>query len=208
MIKRMIAATCVAVSLLSSAANAQELEAVQLYSQDELIRLINNNQHLTRVVEDRCQLVQDIEARAEIMRVPAYQFLWGDMQAWGVCVDKNAVNGIDYMRQAAAQGLPAALEQLGRYHAQGTLVQEDLPRALIYFREASALGNLSAQLQLAQLFIDGYGSPYDYEDLYHWLYNAITDDPQTHQKIAGYMRDLKSLMHPKAVRNARKRLVD
>ena len=187
---------------------AQQLEAVQVYSQDELIRLINDNQHLTRVVEDRCQLVQDIEARAEIMQVPAYQFLWGDMLAWGVCVDKVPKMGVHYMRQAADQGLPAALEQLGRYHAAGTLVQEDKRRAVIYLREASALGNLNAQIQLAELFIDGYGSPYDFEDLYHWLYNAITDDSRTHQKIASYMQELEALMHPRAVRSARKPLLE
>lgn len=187
---------------------AQELEAVQLYSQDELIRLINNNQHLNQVEQDRCQLVQDIEARADVMRIPAYQFLWGDMLAWGVCVDVNAVQGVYYMRAAADQGLPAALEQLGRYHASGKLVQEDKQRAVMYLREASALGSLKAQLQLAELFIDGYGSPYDFEDLYHWLYNAITSDRSTHQKIAVYMGELEALMHPRAVRNARKPLID
>lgn len=185
---------------------SQELEAVQVYEQDELIRLINNNQHLVRIKEDRCQLVQDIEARADIMRVPAYQFLWGDMLAWGVCVDKDPRSGIYYMRQAANHGLPAALEQLGRYHVEGKLVQEDIPRAVAYLREASALGHLRAQLQLAQLFLDGHGSPYDYEDLYHWLYNAISDDRQVYQQIDTYMNNLEVLMHPKAVRNARRPL--
>lgn len=189
---------------LASNANAQQLEAVQIYSQDELIKMINNNQHLQRVVADRCQLVQDIEARAEVMHLPAYQFLWGDMLAWGVCVDPEPERGVYYMREAAAQGLASALEQLGRYHANGKLVQEDKKRAVIYLREASALGNLKAQLQLAELFIDGYGSPYDFEDLYHWLYNAITSDTRLHQRIAVYMGELESLMHPKAVRNARK----
>lgn len=192
----------------SSTVNGQQLEAVQLYSQDELIKLINKNAHLERVVADRCQLVQDIEARADIMRIPAYQFLWGDMLAWGVCVDQKPVQGIYYMREAAGQGLPAALEQLGRYHANGTLVQEDKKRAVIYLREASALGSLRAQIQLAELFIDGYGSPYDFEDLYHWLYNAVTSDTNMHQKIAIYMRELEYLMHPRAVRTARRPLAD
>ena len=185
---------------------AQQLEAVQLYSQDELITLINQNTHLQRVEEDRCQLVQDIEARADIMHVPAYQFLWGDMLAWGVCVDRDPVQGIYYMKAAANQGLAAALEQLGRYHAAGRLVQEDKKRAVIFLREAAALGNLNAQLQLAELFIDGYGSPYDFEDLYHWLYNAVTGDTSMHQKIAIYMRELEYLMHPRAVKNARRPL--
>lgn len=200
-----IAISCI--QLMAVSAQAQELKAVQLYTQDELIRMINKNEHLDRVVMDRCQLNQDIEAHAEVLNEPAYQFLWGDMLAWGVCVDADPERGVDMMRAAAEQGLPAALEQLGRYYAKGTLVQADKKRAVIYLREASALGNLDAQIRLAELFIDGYGSPYDYEDAYHWLYNAITDDKKVHQHIAECMSKLEALMHPKAVRNAR-RLAD
>ena len=185
---------------------AQEIKAVQLYTQDEMINMINRNEHLNRVVMDRCQLNQDIEARAEVLKVPAYQFLWGDMLAWGVCVDADPERGIDFMRQAADQGMPAALEQLGRYYSKGTLVQQDRKRAVIFLREASALGNLKAQMQLGRLFIDGYGSPYDYQDAYQWLYNAVTADKQTHQTIANYLEQLEKLMHPRAVRAARKPL--
>ena len=188
---------------VGSAVQAQEIKAVQLYTQDELINMINRNEHLDRVVIDRCQLNQDIEARAEVLKVPAYQFLWGDMLAWGVCVEADPERGVDFMRQAADQGLPAALEQLGRYYSKGTLVQQDRKRAVIFLREASALGNLKAQMQLAELFIEGYGSPYDYQDAYQWLYNAVTADKQTHQSIATYLEELEKLMHPRAVRAAR-----
>lgn len=114
----------------------EEVLAVQLYSQDALIKMINENTHLDKVVADRCQLVQDIEARADVLKVPAYQFLWGDMLAWGVCVDAAPARGISYMEDAANQGLPAALEQLGRYYAKGTLVQQDKSRAVVYLRES------------------------------------------------------------------------
>lgn len=184
---------------------AQELEAVQLYSQDELIELINNNQHLQRVQDDRCQLVQDIEARADVMNVPAYQFLWGDMLAWGVCVDAQPYMGIQFMQKAASQGLPAALEQLGRYYTSGTLVQQDKDKAIMYLREASALGTLDAQLQLAQLFIEGNGSPHDFADLYAWLYGVVTNNQSTHRKITFYLSELEKLMHPKAVSQAKRR---
>lgn len=189
-----------------SASAADELKAVQLYSQDELLGLIERNEHLSRVVLDKCQLVQDIEARAETLKIPSYQFLWGDMLAWGVCVEAEPVRGIDFMRQAADQGMASALEQLGRYYANGTLVQTDKKRAVIFLRESAALGNLKAQIKLAELFIDGYGSPYDYEDAYHWLYNAITADKSTHSKIAICMQGLEKLMHPKAVRKAKRPL--
>jgi len=196
-------------SLLSvsvALAQEQELKAVQLYTQDQLINLINQNKHLDQVVIDRCQLVQDIEAHAQVLREPAYQFLWGDMLAWGVCVDADAKRGVGYMRDAADQGLPAALEQLGRYHANGILVQQDKARAVLYLREASALGNLKAQLQLAELFLNGFGSPHDYQDTYHWLYNAITDDKKLHKRIADSLAGLEKLMHPKAVRQAKRPL--
>lgn len=186
---------------------AESLQAVQLYSQDELLRLISRNEHLSRVVLDRCQLVQDIQARAETLKVPAYQFLWGDMLAWGVCTNADPERGIMFMRAAADQGLPEAFEQLGRYYAKGKLVQADKERAVVYLREGASLGNLKAQIQLAELFIDGYGSPYDFEDAYHWLYNAITADKTTHQRIAKCLQGLEKLMHPKAVRKA-KRLLD
>tara|TARA_R110001599_G_scaffold97101_1_gene250567 strand:+ start:55028 stop:55681 length:654 start_codon:yes stop_codon:yes gene_type:complete len=185
---------------------ADEIKAVQIYSQDQLLRLIQRNEHLSQVVLDNCQLVQDIEARAQTLKMPAYQFLWGDMLAWGVCVSPEPERGIDFIRQAADQGLPEGLEQLGRYYAQGKLVQQDKARAVVFLREASMLGNQKAQIELAELFIDGYGSPYDYEDAYHWLYNAVTNDKKTHQKIASCLTKLEKLMHPKAVRKAKRSL--
>jgi TPR repeat protein len=197
---------CCALAFVASASADNELKAVQLYSQDELLDLINKNEHLNRVVLDNCQLVQDIQARADVLKIPSYQFLWGDMLAWGVCVDANPARGINFMHQAAEQGLSAGLEQLGRYYSQGKLVQQDKERAVVFLREASVLGHLRAQIQLAELFLDGYGSPYDYEDAYHWLYNAITADKTTHKKIANHMNELEKLMHPKAVRKAKRPL--
>ncbi|MDP5032788.1 MAG: sel1 repeat family protein [Paraglaciecola sp.] len=192
--------------LVTVAQAEEEIVAVQLYSQDELIEMINRNEHLARVVNDRCQLVQDIEARAETLRVPAYQFLWGDMLAWGVCVKADPKRGIAFIQLAAEQGLPAGLEQLGRYYAQGKLVQQDKERAVVFLREASGQGHLKAQIELAELFIEGYGSPYDYVDAYHWLYNAITADKKEHAKISKCLTELEKLMHPKAVREAKRPL--
>ncbi|MBR9785075.1 MAG: sel1 repeat family protein [Gammaproteobacteria bacterium] len=199
---------CVSVTGFSAHAlegeTVEELRAVQLYSQDALIDMINANTHLDKVVADRCQLVQDIEARADVLKIPAYQFLWGDMLAWGVCVDAAPSRGIGYMEDAANQGLPAALEQLGRYYAKGTLVQQDKSRAVVYLREAAALKNLKAQIRLVELFLEGYGSPYDYEDAYRWLYNSVTNDKKQHQQISSYLARLEKLMHPKAVRQAKR----
>ena len=58
-------------------------DAVPVYTEAELIRLFEDNRHLQQVKADDCQLVQDIEARAIRVESPAYQFLYGDMLAWG-----------------------------------------------------------------------------------------------------------------------------
>ncbi|MFM2484784.1 tetratricopeptide repeat protein [Celerinatantimonas yamalensis] len=175
------------------------LKAVQLYSQDELLNWIDKNQHLEHVKADRCQLVQDIKARAQKVDLPAYQFLWGDMLAWGVCVPRDATLGVHYMWQAARQGLPAALEQLGRYYASGTLVQANPERAVQLLRESASLGYLKARLEYVQILVDGYGSPFDYQQAYQWLYNSIIADKEQHQRASKLLASLAQQMPPSIV---------
>jgi len=158
---------------------------------------------LQRVKADDCQLVQDIEARANKMALPSYQFLYGDMLAYNVCVERNVELGVYYMRKSAEQGLAAALEQLGRYYDTGRLVQQDKAMAITYLREASAQGNLKAQLRLVKLFNDGYGSPRDFEDAYRWLFNAMVADKATHKKIENALTKLAQKMPDSVVERAR-----
>ncbi|KTF14028.1 tetratricopeptide repeat protein [Pseudoalteromonas sp. H105] len=181
----------------------EPLAAVPLYTETELLALINKNAHLARVKADDCQLVQDIEARANKMALPSYQFLYGDMLAYAVCVDRNVELGVYYMRQAASQGLAAALEQLGRYYDVGQLVQKDKTMAVTYLREASAQGNLKAQLRLVKLFNDGYGSPRDYEDAYRWLFHSMVADKAMHKKIERALSQLAQKMPDSVIARAR-----
>ncbi|MDZ7871459.1 MAG: flagellar protein MotX [Rheinheimera sp.] len=183
-----------------------ELGVVQLYTQDELVEMIRANTHLKRVQADECQLVKDIEARADIMKLPAYQFLFGDMLAFGICVPKNAERGWDLMLASALQGLPEGLEQVGRYYQQGKLVQKDLAKAQLYLYQASAMGNLSAQIRLAELFLAGQGSPTDYETVYRWLHHAITADKDMHARIDKALKGLAARMPESVIARARKPL--
>ncbi|HEY9044012.1 MAG TPA: tetratricopeptide repeat protein [Rheinheimera sp.] len=183
---------------------AQELEAVQLYSQDELLALIRTNSHLKRVKADDCQLVNDIEARADIMQLPAYQFLYGDMLAYAVCVPRNVERGWDLMLQAAGQGLPEGLEQVGRYYHIGRFVQPDIDKAIVYLREASALGNLNAQLRLGRILADGNGSPVDFEQTYRWLHHAVTADSAKHKQIQQVLSALAKKMPARVVASAKR----
>lgn len=178
---------------------------IPIYTEAELIKLINNNQHLERVQEDKCQLVEDIVARATRISLPSYEFLYGDMLAWGVCVDKDIELGLYYIQSAAHQGLPAALEQLGRYYSRGTIVQQDKERAIPYLREAAAMGNLNATIHLAELLLRDYGSPLDYEDTYRWLYNSVTADQRMHKRISRLRQGLELRMPQNIVARAKMR---
>ncbi len=183
-----------------------ELGVVQLYTQDELLEMIRSNTHLKRVRADECQLVKDIEARADIMKLPAYQFLFGDMLAFGVCVPKNAERGWDLMLASALQGLPEGLEQVGRYYQQGKLVQKDLTKAQHYLYEAGAMGNINAQVRLAELFLANQGSPADYETVYRWLHHAITADKDLHARIEKALKGLAGRMPEAVLTRAKKPL--
>ncbi|MGC9423458.1 MULTISPECIES: flagellar protein MotX [unclassified Vibrio] len=192
-------------SAFSHANVADVGEPVPIYSEAELIKLIEQNKHLTRVKADHCQLVEDIVARATRISLPAYEFLYGDMLAWGVCVEQDVELGLYYMESAAHQGLPTALEQLGRYYSRGTLVQQDKERAIPYLREAAAMGNLNARIHLAELLLRDHGSPLDYEDAYRWLYNSVTADQRTHNRITLLRQGLEMRMPENIIARAKRR---
>lgn len=188
-------------------ASYSDYEVVQLYSQDELNKLVNLNQHLQRVKADECQLVEDIKAHALKIKEPAYTYLWGDMLAWGVCVERNARLGMYYIKLSAKQGLLPAIEQLGRYYEKGILVESNKERAIIYYREAALQGFLNAQLNYVRLLIAGYGSPVDYEDAYHVLFLSIIDDQKIKQKVQQLLSQLAEKMPEHVVARARKEVI-
>lgn len=203
---KLAALVCTALLSWSSASLTKEITApIPVYSENELINLIEQNTHLARVKADNCQLVEDIMARATRINLPAYEFLYGDMLAWGVCVKQDVELGLYYMENAAHQGLPVALEQLGRYYSRGTFVQQDKERAIPYFREAASMGNIDARIQLAELLLRDYGSPVDYEDAYRWLYNSVTPDNQKHKRISMLRRGLEQRMPQNIIARAKRR---
>ncbi|WP_077341035.1 tetratricopeptide repeat protein [Pseudocolwellia agarivorans] len=188
---------------ISFQSSAEALKVVQIYTDNELLDLIKDNKHLGQVVLDDCQLVQDIEARAIKSQMPSYQFLWGDMLAYGVCVKKDVELGLYYMQEAADQGLSEGLEQLGRYYHIGKFVQVDVDKAIRYLKEAATLKNLKAQIRLAQIYDQGFGSPLDFPALYSQLHHAVTDDKKVHKKISTLLLKLADKM-PERVINAAK----
>ena len=189
--------------LFSSFTQGQNLQAVQIYTDDQLLELIKANKHLSQVVLDECQLVQDIEARAVKAKRPSYQFLWGDMLAYGVCVKKDIPLGLHYMQLAADQGLSEAIEQIGRYYHQGKFFQVDLKKAIKYLKLAASVGNLKAQIRLAKIYNQGQGSPLDFPQLYAQLHHAVTDNKQQHREISRLLKQLADKMPAGVVEKAK-----
>ncbi|MGL5047039.1 MAG: flagellar protein MotX [Shewanella sp.] len=187
--------------LVSSMCFAQSV-AVDIYSQDQLLDLIRSNQYLAKVKRDDCQLVQDIEARAQVLKQPLYQFLWGEMLNHGACVKANPVKGIALLRDSAEQGSSEAMFKLAEYYQSGKFVIRNKDRAVQYLLPAAASGSLSARMMLVRLFGEGYGSPRDYEMAYHWLYNDVFADEATKKKALSLLQALAAKMPPSAVARA------
>lgn len=189
----------------SSSANVYTppYEVIQLYTQDELNVLIANNQHLQRVKKDDCQLVEDIQAHAIKVKEPSYVYLWGDMLAWGVCVERDAPLGIHYIKESARQGLLPAMEQLGRYYERGILVQQDKERAIIFYREAALQGFLNAKINYVRMLNDGYGSPVDYEQAYRALFHTVIANKAKKLQVKKLLKQLSSRMPEHIIKRAK-----
>ncbi|MBB1360605.1 MULTISPECIES: tetratricopeptide repeat protein [unclassified Shewanella] len=177
-------------------------EAVDIYSDQQLISLIRSNQYLQRVKADDCQLVQDIEARAEVLQQPMYQFLWAEMLNNGVCVKAHPSRGMALLQTSAEQGSAEAMVKLADYYYRGKLVVKDPNRAVQYVLPAAANGDLTARMTLVHLFGEGYGSPADYELGYHWLYNSIFDDDAQQKKASSLLQMLAAKMPASIVARA------
>ena len=111
---RHLVAACM-VALVPMHASSEEIgEPIPIYTENQLFRLFDTNSHLTRVKNvDNCQLVEDIVARATKIDSPAYEFLYGDMLAWGVCVDRDVELGLYYMANAGGRLIGTVLSGWG-----------------------------------------------------------------------------------------------
>ena len=82
-------------------------------------------------------------------------------------------------------------------------MQVDMEQSIIYLKAAAAMNNLAAQMRLAVIYQQGYGSPLDYPALYSQLHHAITDDKTTHKKITYLLSQLATKMPDKVVNAAK-----
>ncbi len=199
----LLASTVLLLAAILSMPSFAATKAVDIYSQEQLIDLIRTKQYLTRVKGDDCQLVQDIEARAEVLKQPLYQYLWAEMLNYGICVKANPPRGISMLKDAAEQGSAEALVRIAEYYNDGKFVIQDKERAVQYVLPAAANGDLPARMMLVNLFGQGYGSPRDYEYAYHWLYNEVFSSDKTKHKALKLLKVLEGKMPASAVARAK-----
>lgn len=169
------------------------LEPVPIYKESELIKWEEAEEHLKRVVQDECQLVEDIIARATRIDLPSYQFLYGEMLTTGTCIDQNINDGVYYITEAAKQGLPHALYRLGQLYSQPKYLQKNNQRAIAMLEEASFLGYLPASILWAELLLQNKGSPIDYPKVYRHLKLSISTGDE-HKKVQFLMSELRNRM--------------
>ncbi|WP_394204385.1 tetratricopeptide repeat protein [Shewanella waksmanii] len=193
----------ISILMMSMSPASAASQAVDIYSQEQLIELIRSKAYLSRVKGDDCQLVQDIEARAEVLKQPLYQYLWAEMLNYGICVKANPPRGISMLRDAAEQGSAEAMVRIAEYYHDGQFVIQDKQRAVQYTLPAAANGDLPARMMLVRLFGEGYGSPRDYEMAYHWLYNDVFSDEATKQEALSLLKVLEQKMPASAVSRAK-----
>ncbi len=174
-----------------------------VYTQEELIVMIDKGLHLQRVKREECQLSADIEARAKVLMLPAYQYLWGEMLTTGTCVAKDAELGVEFLSGAANQGFPPALQKLATYYDKGIYVQRDRQQAAVLMHEAAALDYVQAQMAWVAMLNRGLGSPLDYEEAYSWLHHSVISDPKQHAEATRLLRHLAARMPANVVARAK-----
>lgn len=182
-----------------------EPDLIQLYTQDELNRLIRENKHLERVKLDECQFTRDIKDRALVLQYPAYLYLWADMNLTDTCIKGKTKDAISAMKLAASKGMPIAIYRLGQFYLKGEYLQQDYNAAYRYTYLAASLGYDDAKLQLVALLATHEGNEADYETAYGWLYGTTFNDKKKFDMAKTLLSSLEKKMPPSLVAKIRAR---
>lgn len=180
-----------------------EMLAIDIYDEAQLDSFIEQNNHLQQITDDDCQLVQDIEARAERLRQPLYQFLWGEMLLYGVCVKADPGRGITQLKDSAKQGNSHAMLVLAKLYLSSSFVVANPNLAYRYIYTAAEIGNQAARLELVRQQLKYSHHASDYQLAYHWLYNEIFTEPTTKEAAQTLLKLLAAKMPRSILQQAR-----
>lgn len=177
--------------------------SVNVYTVDELNTYVETGVHF-KIIRDRdkCQFTPDIEDRARIVGMPAFEFVWGEMLISGVCVKQDVELGLDYLQKSVDHAYAPAMIKLSDYYERGYLLPRNKEKAVTYMRAAAALGSKAARLQWADMLVRGLGAPAYYEEAYSWLYHSIYFSEYEKVKSAYLQDEMKKLMPPNVIARA------
>lgn len=180
-----------------------ETATVSMYTNAQMDNLISENKHLIVIEQkDKCQFTPDIEARARVVGVAAFEFAWADMLITGTCVQKDEKLGLDFFNRSLEHGYAKAYERMALYYEKGQYVREDLVKSENYMRVAASLGSSSGRLQWVDMLVRGFGSSSMYEQAYSWLYHTSFNDSYLKAKSDYLIRELSKKMPPNIIARA------
>lgn len=182
---------------------AEDNTSVNVYTVDELNTYVENRIHL-KIIHDRdkCQFTPDIEDRARIVGMPAFEFAWGDMLIKGVCVKQDTELGLDYLKKAVDHAYAPAMMQLADFYERGYLVPQNKDTAISLMRAAAAIGSPNARLEWANMLVRGLGAPAYYEEALSWLYHSLYLNQDDILKSQYLQNEMKKMMPPNIVARA------
>ncbi|MBL6734484.1 MAG: sel1 repeat family protein [Shewanellaceae bacterium] len=184
------------------------IKAIDVYSEALLLNYIRRDLHLWRIKKDDCQIVDDIIANAQVLRLPTFQYLYGEMLLYGVCVRKNVPYGMNVLRDSVRQGMPEAMYKLAVYYRDSDYLIENPEKSVRLLLEAAQTGHMRSRLLLVELLLDGFGSARDHEKAYDWLYHARFSKAEQRRKAQTLLAALANILPPSVVYKIQNRPLD
>lgn len=184
------------------------VKAIDVYSESLLLHYIRRNLHLWLIKRDDCQIVDDIIANSQVLRLPTFQYLYGEMLIHGVCVRKNVPYGMDVLRNSVRQGLPEAMYKLATYYRDSEYLIENPDKSVRLLLVAASTGHMLSRLLLVELLLDGYGSARDHEKAYNWLYHARFNQAAQRRQAQTLLAALANILPPSVVYKIQNRPLD
>ena len=177
--------------------------SINVYTVDELNTYVESGVY-TKIIHDRdkCQFTPDIEDRARIVGMPAFEFVWGDMLITGLCVKQDVELGLDYLQKAVDHAYAPAFIRMADYYERGYLVPQNKPKAISLMRAAAVMGSRTARLQWADMLVRGLGAPIYYEEAYSWLYHSLYFNEYEKVKSKYLQEEMRKMMPPNIIARA------
>lgn len=99
-------------------------------------------------------------------------FHLGILLIYGLGVKADPAKGQMLVIDAALNGCPGAMEQLGIWYSRGTFGERNDQKAFLYTKAAAEGGVVEAKLRLAHMLFLGIGVPRNYPESLRWACQA------------------------------------